>query len=266
MDNEEQEQPAENLSFWGHLDALRKVLIRMAIVLAVFMGVAFAYMPEIFDRFVLAPCHSDFVLYRFFQRVTEEIPWFPKFSMEGFEVKLININLATQFFTHISSAFWLGLTAAFPVLLYLLWSFVRPALYPTEKRGARIAFLLGSVMFYAGVAVGYFVVFPITLRFLYDYHISTSIVNQLSLSSYMDNFYLLNLMMGVVFELPLLAWTLSAAGVLHRDFFKRYRRHAIVALLVLAAVITPTGDPFTLMVVFLPIYMLYELSAFLVKR
>jgi len=121
-------------------------------------------------------------------------------------------------------------------------------------------------LFHLRIAVGYFLVFPITMRFLFTYQLSTTIHNQLSLDSYMDNFLMLNLVMGLVFELPLLAWTLSAIGILRRKFFSRYRRHAVVVLLVLAAVITPTGDPFTLMIVFLPLYLLFEVSALIVKK
>ena len=110
----------------------------------------------------------------------------------------------------------------------------------------------------------YFIVFPVTLRFLADYHVSQLVPNQISLDSYMDTFLMLIFVMGVIFELPLVAWLLGSLGALHRGFFKTYRRHAVVVLLVLAAIITPTGDPFTLMVVFLPIYLLYEVSAYLV--
>ena len=124
---------------------------------------------------------------------------------------------------------------------------------------------MGLVMFLLGVMVGYFIVFPITLRFLADYHVSQMVPNQISLDSYMDTFLMMIFIMGLVFELPLLAWVLGKFGILHRDFFKKYRRHAVVVLLVLAAVITPTGDPFTLAIVFMPIYILYELSALLVK-
>lgn len=148
--------------------------------------------------------------------------------------------------------------------MYLLWDFVSPALYANEKKGMRFAFLLGNVMFFLGVAVGYFVVFPLTLRFLADYHVSAMVANNISLDSYMDNFLMIVLMMGLVFELPLLAWLLGRMGGITRDTFRRYRRHAIVVLLVGAAMITPTGDPFTLMVVFLPIYFLWEFASLLV--
>lgn len=263
---EQETELTEDKSFWDHLDDLRKTLFKMAITIAVFMTVFFIYMPWLFDHVILAPCNGDFALYRLFSGITDHLPGFEKFSTEGFHVDLINLKLASQFFTHISTSFWMALVFAFPVLLCQLWSFVRPALYDNEVRGARIAFSLGTGMFYLGVLVGYFVVFPITLRFLFTYELSAAIHNQLSLDSYMNNFMMLNLLMGIVFELPLLAWTMSAIGILRRPFFKRYRRHAIVVLLILAAVITPTGDPFTLTIVFLPIYLLYEMSALLVKK
>ena len=190
----------------------------------------------------------------------------PQFSTEGFGVELINIQLASQFFIHISTSFWLAIVVTFPWLVYQLWTFVRPALYINERKGIRMAFTFGTMMFYLGVAVGYFVVFPVTLRFLAEYQVSAMVPNQISLDSYMDTFFGMLLVMGIVFELPLVAWTLSAVGMLHRGVLRRYRRHAIVALLVAAAFITPTGDPFTLTIVFLPLYMLYEISILIVKR
>ena len=260
------EEKLQEMSFWDHIDALRSVLIRMVVVLVAVMLALFFVMPTIFDAVILAPCHGDFVLYRLFERMTSSIPWLPQFTAQGFEVELINIKLASQFFIHMSSSFWLALVLTFPLMLYFLWTFIAPALYPGEKRGVKLAFFIGCVMFFVGVAVGYFVVFPVTLRFLADYHVSQMVPNQISLDSYMDTFLMLIFVMGIIFELPLLAWLMGNLGVLTRSFFTTYRRHAVVVLLVLAALITPTGDPFTLMVVFLPIYLLYELSAFLVPR
>lgn len=256
----------QEMSLWDHLDALRAVLIRMVAVLVVATVALFAAMPRIFDTVILAPCHGNFALYRLFARITQGLPWLPQFTTQGFEVHLINIKLASQFFIHMSTSFWLALVLTFPILLYLLWTFVSPALYPDEKHGFKVAFGLGTVMFFVGVLVGYFVVFPITLRFLADYHVSQQVPNQISLDSYMDTFLMLIFVMGLIFELPLVAWLLGKLGILRRGFFSRYRRHAIVALLVLAAVVTPTGDPFTLCIVFLPIYLLYEASAWLVPK
>ena len=260
------EEKLQEMSFWDHIDALRSVVIRMVVVLVAVMLALFFVMPTIFDAVILAPCHGDFVLYRLFERMTSSVPWLPQFTAQGFEVELINIKLASQFFIHMSSSFWLALVLTFPLMLYFLWTFIAPALYPGEKRGVKLAFFIGCVMFFVGVAVGYFVVFPVTLRFLADYHVSQMVPNQISLDSYMDTFLMLIFVMGIIFELPLLAWLMGNLGVLTRSFFTTYRRHAVVVLLVLAAFITPTGDPFTLMVVFLPIYLLYELSAFLVPR
>ena len=260
------DEKLQEMSFWDHIDALRSVLVRIVVVLVVMTLGLFFVMPDIFDSVILAPCRGDFVLYRLFERMTSAVPWLPQFSTQGFHVELINIKLASQFFIHMSTSFWLALVLTFPVVLYFLWTFVAPALYPREKRGVKTAFLVGCVMFFIGVAVGYFVVFPVTLRFLADYHVSQMVPNQISLDSYMDTFLMLIFVMGVIFELPLMAWLLGVLGVLHRDFFGTYRRHAVVVLLVLAAIVTPTGDPFTLMVVFLPIYLLYEVSAFLVPR
>ena len=260
------EDKLQEMSFWDHIDALRSVLIRVMVALVLATVGLFCAMPYIFDSIILAPCHGDFPLYVLFERMTSSVKWLPQFSTQGFQVELINIKLASQFFIHMSTSFWLALVLMFPFVLYQIWTFVAPALYPREKRGVMSAFLMGCLMFFIGVIVGYYVVFPVTLRFLADYHVSQLVPNQISLDSYMDTFLMLIFVMGLIFELPLLAWLLGVLGVLRRAFFSTYRRHAVVALLVLAAIITPTGDPFTLMVVFLPIYLLYEVSAYLVPR
>ena len=158
-------------------------------------------------------------------------------------------------------------------MIYEIWKFICPALYDNERIKIRWAFVFGTFMFFWGCVVGYSVVFPLTLRFLYTYELSSFITNQLTLDSYMNNFLMLVFMMGIMFELPmgimfelpLLAALFSKLGLLTRTFFKKYRRYAIVILLTVAAVITPSSDPFTLMAVFIPIYMLWEMSAWLVK-
>lgn len=253
------------MSFWDHLEALRWMLVRVAAVMAALMIAGFAFIPDFFDSVVLAPCDSGFFLYRLLAKASEACPLIPGAFSRPVQVEIINIRLASQFFLNMTLAFWLALLVTFPYLVFEIWRFVRPALYENEKQGIRWAFLAGTVMFYIGCAVGYSVVFPLTLRFLYNYQISASVSNQLSLDSYMSNFLMLIFLMGVVFELPLVSALLSRLGILNRSFFTLYRRHAIVVLLIVAAVITPSSDPFTLAVVFVPIYALWELSAFLVK-
>lgn len=254
------------MSFWNHLEDLRWTIFRMAVALAVCVVAAFAVMPWVFDNFILAPTTSDFFLYRFFAGLGGKIPFLPDFGDGDFSVSIININVASQFLTHISTSFWLALVLAFPYMIYEIWKFVRPALFPAEVKNMRMAFLFGTVMFYIGCTVGYCIVFPFTFRFLVEYKLSEHVVNQINLSSYIGNFIMMIFVMGLVFELPLLAWILSKVGIINRKFLVGYRRYAVVVLLVLAAVITPSGDPFTLSVVFLPLYMLYELSILLVRK
>lgn len=255
----------EEMTFWEHLDELRKVLLRIIAGVGVLATGFFIAMPYIFDPVILAPCSDKFVLYSVLHKAAQQMPFLPDFVQGDFTVQLVNIQLASQFFIHISVSAWMAAVFAFPFILYQLWQFVSPALYESERRNVRFAFMAGNVMFFIGIAVGYFVVFPLTLRFLATYQVSTLIPNAISLDSYMSNFLTLTFIMGAVFELPLLCKLLSAFGLIDRSFFSRYRRHAIVALLITAAIITPSGDPFTLAAVFLPIYAVYELSALFVK-
>ena len=188
-----------------------------------------------------------------------------EFFTQEFHVKLVNINLAAPFFIHMSTAFWMSVVTAAPYLFYEVWRFISPALYPEETRGVKKALALGTVMFFLGVLLGYFMVYPLTLRFLSTYQLSTLIENQISLNSYINNFMMLVLCMGLAFELPLLTWLLSLLGLVNKAFLRKYRRHAVVVIVILAAVITPTGDPFTLSVVAIPLYLLYELGILMVK-
>ena len=254
------------MDFWGHFDVLRSVLFKIAAVI-IAVGVAlFIYMPWIFDNIILSPCDGDFITYRWLGAMKGDGTLLPNMSGEGFHVDLINYNLTTQFNTHISLSIWLALVLTFPFVIYMLWTFVKPGLYPNERKNSTTAFLFGNLMFYLGVTCSYFLVFPMCLKFLADYQISESIKNTISLSSYIDNFLMLNFLMGIAFELPLLCWLLGKMGLLTRRFFAKFRRHAIVILLILAAIITPTGDPVTLALVFAPLYLLWELSALLVPR
>ncbi|MBQ8674491.1 MAG: twin-arginine translocase subunit TatC [Bacteroides sp.] len=255
----------KQLSFWEHLDVLRRALFRLLGVWLVLAVGYFVLMPSLFDAVVLAPCRDDFCFYGLLRRMAAWMGSDSPFLTAEFHLKLININLTAPFFIHLSTAFWLSVVTAVPYLLYEVWRFIAPALYPSEQRGVRKALWLGSVMFYLGVLLGYFMVYPLTLRFLSTYQLSAAIETQISLNSYIDNFMMLILCMGLAFELPLLTWLLSLLGVVNRGFLRKYRRHAIVLIVILAAIITPTGDPFTLAVVAIPLCLLYELSILLTR-
>lgn len=266
----------DEMSFWDHLEELRWTLFRSFLALFVFTIGSFAFMRGsggIFDSVIMAPCSSDFVFYRLLCRLNEWLvsvsSWFdvlPDFCNDNFHVQVFNIRLASQFFTHMTTSFWLALVLTFPYLMWEIWKFISPALYENEKKSVRWVFLLGTIMFFIGCAVGYFMVFPMTLRFLATYSLSADIIEQVSLDSYMDNFLMLIFIMGIVFEMPLVSWLLSQIGLINRSLFHKYRRHAVVGLLVAAAFITPSSDPFTLGIVFFPLYGLFELSAFFVKK
>lgn len=254
------------LTFWDHLEVLRKLLFRVAGIWLLLAVGFFIAMPWLFDRVVLAPCHDDFVFYRLLHRIGDWLGLTGDFFTQTFDVKLININLAAPFFIHMSTAFWMSVVISVPYLLFEVWRFVGPGLYVRERKAIRRALFLGTGMFFTGVLVGYFMVYPLTLRFLATYELSPDIENCISLNSYIDNFMMIVLMMGVLFELPLVTWLLSLMGVVNRKMLVRYRRHAIVVIFILAAVITPTGDPFTMTVVALPLCLLYELSIGLIKE
>lgn len=258
---EEKEAQESAMSFWDHLEVLRWALFRSACVLMVILIGTFIAMPYIFDRFVLAPTSNEFFVYRWLNAIGGGVV---KLSPD-FDVQIININVASQFMTHISTSISMAAVIAFPYFIWEIWKFIEPALFEEEIKHLRPAFMGGTFMFYLGCAIGYLFVFPFTFRFLVEYNLSPNITNQINLQSYIDNFTLLILVMGVVFEMPLLAWLLSLLGILKKSFLREYKRHAIVVLLITAAIITPSGDPFSLMLVFIPLYVLYELSILVVR-
>lgn len=253
------------MTFWSHLEALRWVLMRVVLVYLVLAIACFCVMPYLFNNVILAPTTSDFILYRWLNGLGGDGTFFPDFSSD-FSVDIINVKLASQFTTHISTSFCLAFLLIFPYLITELWYFIRPALYENERRSVVVLLAFGVPMFYMGCVLGYFVVFPFTFRFLAQYDLSSEITNMISLNSYIDNFLMLIFIMGLVFELPFVVWVLSRLGLVTADFLRSYRRQAVVGLLVLSALITPTGDPFTLAVVFVPIYLLFELSVLLARN
>ncbi|MCQ2158558.1 MAG: twin-arginine translocase subunit TatC [Bacteroidales bacterium] len=245
----------KEMTFWDHLEVLRWSILRTGIAIAAAFCVCFAFMPKLFDAVILSPTKNDFFMYKALGGLFDG----------NFNVDIININVTAPFFTHMSTSLWVSLILVFPYILWEVWRFVAPALYPSEKKGVKAAFTGVGGLFYLGCALGYFIIFPITFRFLAGYHIGTGILTQISLNSYISTFLSIIFVMGLVFELPVLAFLLSSLGVLHKPCLKKYRRYAIVILLIVAALITPTGDPFTLMVVTIPLYLLYEVSILIVK-
>lgn len=245
-------EPADNKSFWEHLEELRGRLIRILVVTLAFSMVAFCFKDWLF-RIVLAPKDSSFFMYKLF-------------GGRDFSLNLMNTGLTEQFMIHLKTAFAFGLLMASPYIIKVLFDFLRPALYENERKHSVSIALSAYLMFILGVTVNYLFVFPLTVRILGTYQVSDAVRNMLTLQSYMDTLLLMSLVLGIVFEIPVLSWLLARFGLLKAEWMTRYRRHAIVAILVSAAVITPTGDAFTLLIVALPIWLLYELSVLIVRR
>lgn len=249
------------MTFWDHLDVLRGSLLRMAAVTVACAVVAFAFKDAVFAA-ILAPKYDDFILYRLLAGVNS---WLADGSPSSFHVELINTGLAEQFKIHVKTSLYVGLMAASPYCLYELFRFVSPGLYPKERRYGVRAVVSGYVMFLLGVALCYFLIFPLTFRFLGTYQVSPDVENLITLQSYMDTLLVMCFLLGILFELPIVCWVLGKLGILRRTFMRRYRKHAVVVILMVSAIITPTSDIFTLCIVALPICLLYEVSTFLVK-
>lgn len=252
------------ITFWDHLDELRGTLLRIFIALVLFALIAFMFKDFLFD-IVLAPKSNNFVTYRILDQFTNLLP-FQSQELEHFEVKLINTQLAQQFLIHMRVALYAAFLLIFPYILYELFRFISPALYSNERKYAFQIIASGYFMFMMGVALSYFLIFPLTFRFLGTYQVSALVENQIVLESYISTMMMLNLMMGIVFEIPILCWLFAKLGFISASFLRSYRKHAIVILLIIAAIITPTADIFTLLLVSLPMYLLYEISIIIVAQ
>ncbi len=248
-------------SFWEHLDALRATIVKIAAVSVVFGVAAFCFKETLFSV-ILAPKEEGFVTYRLLGRIAA----LTGSVAEDFQVRLINTGLAQQFVIHMKAALCAGVLCASPYILYQLFRFVSPALYAKERKYAVRVVGWSYAMFLAGVLSSYFLIFPLTFRFLGTYQVSEEVENLITLDSYISTLMLMSLCMGIVFEIPILCWLFARLGFLTADFMRRYRKHAIVIILVVAAVITPTSDVFTLSLVALPMWLLYEASIRIVKR
>ncbi len=238
------------MSFWDHLDALRGTLFRSVAAIGL-CSIVFLAIPQRLFQVVLWPTQPDFILYS-----TLGLP---------FEMTLINVEVSAQFFVHLKVAILCGLVVAFPYIVYEIWRFIAPALYDHERKAVRMGFGMSSGLFYLGVAVGYFVVLPVCLMFFMNYTVSDTIANTISLSSYMSLFVSMVFLIGLLFEFPTVILVLSSMGIVTRTHLRKYRKYAFVVVLLLAAFITPS-DPFSMFVLAIPLYGLYEFSIIICRK
>jgi sec-independent protein translocase protein TatC len=255
------------MSFFDHLEALRWHLIRSALAIMVFTFFAFIYYNQIFDGIIMAPTHTTFFTYRFMcdvgaflQNLLPHVFAAKDFCIEKFKFTLINTEMAGQFTLQINSSLLIGLTIGVPYLLFELWRFIRPALHEKERKAASGFVFYASMLFILGVLFGYFVITPLSVRFLATYIVSSSIQNLFDIDSYISSVATLTLATGLVFQLPILVYIMSSLGFLTPKFMRESRRYAIVIILIIAAVVTPTPDALTMTVVAIPLLVLYELS------
>lgn len=247
----------EKLTFWDHLDELRGTLLRVVVCLLALTIVAFAFKEQLF-AFVLAPSKCDFIFYRLLSRLN--------ISVEEFDCQLINTELTGQFMAHIRVAFYVAVIAGAPYILRQLFAFISPGLYTNERRLVSRVLVSGTALFFVGVAVAYMLIFPLSYRFLALYVVDNSVTNLISLTSYLDVLFVLALLMGLMFEMPLVAVLLARLGFINTKLMRHYRRHAIFIIIALSAIITPTTDVVTLLLVAAPICILYEISILIIRK
>lgn len=262
MKNNKAKEDPNAMTFGGHLEVLRQMLFRILAVVMVFAIVIFCFKDKTFE-FLMAPSQWDFITYRYIEKI---LHWLgSSFTFNEYHINLIATELSSQFMTHVTTALYLGLLVASPYVLVELFRFITPALYENEKKySVRIAIAM-YLLFVVGVLMSYFILFPISFRFLGTYSVSAIVESNITLRSYISTFTTLTLVMGLVFQLPVIAFFLGKIGAVKSDFLKRYRKHALVAIMVTAAVITPP-DLMTLVLVTIPLYLLYEVSILILKR
>jgi len=261
LQNEEVGNDGNLLTFGGHLEVLRQMLFRILGVAGLIAVVVFC-LKDITWSILMAPSEWDFCTYRWIETAMQAVGI--DFRFDKFHVQMIATDLSSQFMTHITTACYLGVLGASPYILYELFRFISPALYENERRySVQVAGII-YVLFLLGVLMSYFVLFPISFRFLGTYSVSAKVVSNITLDSYISTFVSLTLVMGVVFQLPVVAFFLGKLGVVSSWMLSKYRKHALIVIMLVAAIITPP-DLMTLILVTIPLYLLYEVSIRVVK-
>lgn len=250
------------MTFGGHLEVLRRMLFRVLIAIAIFAIAIFCF-KDITFGLLFAPSKSDFCLYHWIEQFFVWIGY--DFHFSSFEVDLIATDLSCQFMTHISTSLYLGFLCASPYVLFELFRFISPALYDNERKYSIPILFIIYFLFIVGVLMSYFILFPISFRFLGTYSVAEDVHSTITLDSYITTFVTLTLIMGVVFQLPVIAYFLAKLGIIKSDMLVHYRQYAFILIMIVAAIITPP-DLMTLVLVTIPLYLLYELSIIVTKN
>lgn len=250
------------LTFGGHLEVLRKMLFRIILVVLSLSVLIFCFKNETFE-ILLAPSEYTFSTFQWIEKFLSSIGW--DFHFSPYHIDLISTELSAQFMTHITTSFILGMLLASPYILYELFKFITPALYDNEKKYSVLVSFIIYGLFILGLLMSYYILFPISFQFLGNYQVNERIANTITLDSYISTFTTLTFLMGIVFQLPVIAFILGKMGLIDSELLKQYRAYAFVLIMVIGAIITPP-DLMTLVLVTIPIYALYEISIWVLKR
>lgn len=255
-----------DMPFLDHVEVLRWHIVRSLVAVAVGAAVVFMNKSFIFDTLIFGPATRDFITYRALCWVSDRIALGKALCIDAFHFNFINIELAAQFVVHLKTSVVLGFIAAFPYIFWEFWRFVKPALHEHESRYARGIVFFSSLLFFSGVLFGYFILIPVMLNFLGNYQVSAQVQNNFALTNYIGFLGMFVLVSGGIFELPMLVYFLSKLGLLTPALMRSYRKHAVIVILFASAVITPSPDIGSQILVFIPVYCLYEISIFISAR
>lgn len=250
------------MTFSGHLDVFRKMFARILCVVIVLAIIIFCFKKETFS-ILLAPHNYDFCTFQWIEKFLNKFGW--NFHFKEYHIPLISTELSCQFMTHITVSCLLATLLSAPYILFELFKYISPALYESEKKYSYIVASVIYILFLIGLLMSYFIIFPISFQFLATYQVDEEVVSTITLDSYVCTFITLTFMMGIVFQLPVFAFILGKMGLIDANTFKQHRAYAFVIILIIAAIITPP-DLFTLIMVAIPIYGLYELSILVLRR
>lgn len=249
----------KEMSFLDHLEELRWHLIRSMAAIGVIAILAFVYRDFLWHDIILAPARLDFWTYQMFNKLSTWTTGTTDYNITSLPFIIQNRNMTAQFTMAFTSSFIIGLVVAFPYVFWEIWRFVRPGLYQQEKSVSRGAVFFVTLLFLSGVLFGYYVVVPMSINFLSNFQLDPSILNEIDLTSYISTIITLVLGCGIMFQLPMVIFVLSKLGIVTPKFLRTYRKHAIVVIFVIGAIITPP-DVISQIFVSLPMLLLYEIG------
>lgn len=253
------------MSFFDHIDVLRKHLLRSLLVVVLFTIGAFWFSDFIFNDLIMGPKNPDFWTYRMMCKMAAAWPNLigSDFCITHIDAKIINTEMAGQFTLQINACVMVGIILGIPYILFELWLFIKPALHDNERKSASHFVMFASTLFFIGILFGYYIVCPLSVNFLTNFTVSPDIQNTFTITSYLSSVATLTIGSGIIFQLPVVIYILSKFGIMTPKFMRSTRRYAAVIILIVAAVVTPTADVMTMLVVALPLFVLYELSIFI---